>query len=89
MLDMRGFVAETNATHIFVVRGDELPTPHVVACPEGITRATILEIICVAENSDPQADLMRIIGRGEIGPMTERLSALFAARTTNEGKPVV
>jgi branched-chain amino acid aminotransferase len=49
MLDTRGFVAETNATHIFIVRGGELATPHVVACPEGITRATVLEI-CAAEN---------------------------------------
>ena len=48
MLDTRGFVAETNATHVFIVRGDELATPYVVACPEGITRATVLEI-CAAE----------------------------------------
>src|ERR1041385_5257616 len=36
MLDTRGFVAETNATHIFVVRRSELATSRVVACPEGI-----------------------------------------------------
>src|SRR5438045_6735756 len=44
MLATRGFVAETNATHIFIVRRGELATPHVVACPAGITRATVLEI---------------------------------------------
>jgi branched-chain amino acid aminotransferase len=49
MLDTRGFVAETNATHIFIVRHGELATPHVLACPEGITRATVLEI-CGAES---------------------------------------
>ena len=55
MLDTRGFVAETNATHIFIVRnsdesraGGELATSRVVACPEGITRATVIEI-CVAD----------------------------------------
>src|SRR5947209_6379985 len=48
MLDTRGFVAETNATHVFIVRNGEPATPHVVACPEGITRATVLEI-CTAE----------------------------------------
>jgi branched-chain amino acid aminotransferase len=48
MLDTRGFVAETNATHVFIVRGGELATPRVVACPEGITRATVIEI-CAAE----------------------------------------
>src|SRR5437660_5381711 len=44
MLDMSGFVAETNATHIFIVRNGEVATSFVRACPEGITRVTILEI---------------------------------------------
>jgi len=48
MLDLHGFVAETNATHVFIVRNNELATSRVVACPEGITRATVLEI-CTAE----------------------------------------
>src|SRR5213082_1433109 len=39
MLGTRGFVAETNATHVFIVRNAELTTPRVVACPPGITRA--------------------------------------------------
>jgi branched-chain amino acid aminotransferase len=49
MLDLKGNIAETNATHIFIVRQGELATSRVVACPEGITRATVLEI-CAAEN---------------------------------------
>jgi branched-chain amino acid aminotransferase len=44
MLDLRGFVAETNATHIFVVHQQEVLTPRVVACPEGITRSVVLEL---------------------------------------------
>jgi len=54
MLDTRGFVAETNATHVFIVCNSEsrvsgdLATGRVVACPEGITRATVIEI-CAAE----------------------------------------
>src|ERR1044072_3397246 len=44
MLDTRGFVAETNATHIFIVCERNVATPRVLACPEGITRATVLEI---------------------------------------------
>ena len=55
MLDTRGFVAETNATHVFIARnsdgfgtGGEVVTGRVVACPEGITRATVIEI-CAAE----------------------------------------
>ncbi len=44
MLDVRGFVAETNATHVFIVENGVVKTPHCAACPEGITRATVLEL---------------------------------------------
>ncbi len=47
MLDPRGFVAETNATHVFVVHGEMVRTPYTLHCPEGITRATVLEL-CAA-----------------------------------------
>jgi branched-chain amino acid aminotransferase len=47
MLDARGFVAETNATHVFLVANGEVLTPRAVACPEGITRAVVLEL-CAA-----------------------------------------
>jgi branched-chain amino acid aminotransferase len=112
MLDPRGFVAETNATHVFIVRNGGLATPRVVACPEGITRATVLEICRANDIAAVESDLTlddlanademfcsgtmgelagvikldgRLIGRGEIGPMTQRLSALFAERTAVEG----
>lgn len=116
MLDPRGFVAETNATHVFLVRRGQVLTPRVVACPEGITRATVLEL-CAA-NGIPcaeqdlsltdvyRADEMfctgtmgelaavttvdgRTIGSGAAGPVTDRLSELFARRTTTEGVQVV
>jgi branched-chain amino acid aminotransferase len=48
MLDGRGFIAETNATHLFFMQDGVLLTPTVAACPEGITRATVLDI-CRAE----------------------------------------
>src|SRR5438309_1168601 len=48
MLDTRGFVAATNATQVFIARNGGLATSRVVACPEGITRATVIEI-CAAE----------------------------------------
>jgi branched-chain amino acid aminotransferase len=44
MLDVRGFVAETNAKHFFLVQGGTVLTSHESACPEGITRATVLEL---------------------------------------------
>ncbi|MEY2564891.1 MAG: branched-chain amino acid aminotransferase [Verrucomicrobiota bacterium] len=116
MLDLRGFVAETNATHIFIVRQGQVATPHVVACPDGITRASVLEICAANAISIREADLRledlyaaeemfctgtmgelagvikldgRIIGNGEVGPMTQRLSELFAARTAVEGTVVI
>jgi branched-chain amino acid aminotransferase len=112
MLDMRGFVAETNATHIFIAHRGVLLTSRPVACPEGITRATVLDLCHV--NSIPcfeqdlsqmevyRADEMfctgtmgeltpviqvdgRKIGDGKSGPMTARLSELFAKLTASEG----
>lgn len=44
MLDHQGFVAETNATHVFIVTKGVVETSHCKACPEGITRATVLDI---------------------------------------------
>jgi branched-chain amino acid aminotransferase len=116
MLDTRGFVAETNATHVFIARNGELATPRVVACPDGITRATVLEICAANGLPYAETDLTlddvygademfctgtmgelagvikldgQSIGRGEIGPLTKRLSALFGERTALEGTVVV
>jgi branched-chain amino acid aminotransferase len=116
MLDTRGFVAETNATHVFVVRNGELATSQVAACPEGITRATVIEI-CSAEKiplketdltlddvycaeemfcTGTMGELAGVIkvdtgtiGDGKVGPMTKRLSELYAQRTAEEGVEVV
>ena len=44
MLDRHGFIAETNATHVFLVRDGVVMTSRTVACPEGITRATVLDL---------------------------------------------
>lgn len=57
MLDLRGFVAETNATHIFIVHDGHVATPFVVASPEGITRATVLEICAANAIPHHEADL--------------------------------
>jgi branched-chain amino acid aminotransferase len=115
MLDMRGFVAETNATNIFVVRNGCVLTPRVVGCPEGITRGTVLEICATNQIDCAETDLApddvysademfctgtmgelagvtnldrKTIGDGEVGPMTKRLSALYAERTASEGTSV-
>ncbi len=57
MLDTRGFVAETNATHVFLVHNGIVNTPHCLACPEGITRATVLEL-CATNHIPHQEKVM-------------------------------
>ena len=123
MLDTREFVAETNATHVFIVRNSnesraegDLATGRLLACPEGITRATVIEICASEKIRCVETDLSladvygahemfctgtmgelagvirvdnRQIGHGGIGPMTSRLSALYARRTATEGVQVV
>jgi len=57
MLDRRGFVAETNATNLFAVTDGVLSTPFAHACPEGITRATVLRLAAEHEIGHREADL--------------------------------
>jgi len=44
MLDVNGFISETNDTNIFLVRRGELLTPFADACLPGLTRQMILDI---------------------------------------------
>ena len=44
MLDVNGFISETNDTNIFLVRHGELLTPFADACLPGITRGMILDL---------------------------------------------
>jgi branched-chain amino acid aminotransferase len=57
MLDINGCIAETNATNVFIVRKGDLATSKVVACPEGITRATVIEIAAAEKIRCVEADL--------------------------------
>ena len=57
MLDTNGFVAETNATNVFIVRHGDLATSRAVTCPEGITRATVMEICATEEIRCRETDL--------------------------------
>ena len=116
MLDVRGLVAETNATHVFVVHGQRVLTSRTIACPEGITRSTVLglcrqhgirreeldlsltdvyradEVFCSGTMGEIAPVVKvdgRTIGAGKAGPVTERLSALFAELTATAGTLVV
>ncbi|MGD0242397.1 MAG: aminotransferase class IV [Streptosporangiaceae bacterium] len=115
VLDPRGFIAETNATHLFWVTGGTLATPTTVSCPEGITRAVVLDLAAAAgigcavgDYTLPQLYVAdeafvtgtmgglvpvlrvdgRTIGDGTLGPVTKRLTALFADLTATTGTPI-
>jgi branched-chain amino acid aminotransferase len=81
MLDLRGFVAETNATHVFVVERGVMLTSRETACPEGITRATVLELCCAHDIPYEERDLS----------LTEvyRADEVFCTGTMGELAPVV
>jgi branched-chain amino acid aminotransferase len=80
MLDMNGFVAETNATHVFIVEDDTISTSRTVACPEGITRAAVLEL-CELNHIEA---LERDITLAEI----HRADEVFCTGTMGEIVPV-
>ena len=44
MLDLEGFLAETNATNVFLVRRGALLTPTADYCLPGITRGTVIDL---------------------------------------------
>lgn len=90
MLDTADNLAETNATHIFLVKNGRVRTPTTRACPTGITRATILEL---CEKHDipheiadipavdiPDADEVFCTGTmGEVIPVTQIDTTLYQA----------
>jgi branched-chain amino acid aminotransferase group I len=115
MLDLEGFVSETNATNVFLVRKSTLLTPEATSCLPGITRATVLELarahalplevrrISLSEvyaadelfTTGTMGELSpvlevdgRRIGAGVVGPLTQELRGLYAARTASEGVQV-
>jgi branched-chain amino acid aminotransferase len=115
MLDHRGFVAETNATHIFLVSDGVLHTPTAAACPEGITRQAVLDLAAEAGLPTAVGDYSltqlycasemfvtgtmggltpvlavdgRPIGDRKAGPVTGRLTELFAQLTATSGTTV-
>ena len=49
MLDLNGFVAETNSTNIFMIKEGKVFTPLADACLPGVTRGLIIKI-CVENN---------------------------------------
>ncbi len=81
MLDYRGYLAETNATHVFIVQGGLVLTSDTGSCPEGITRATVLEI-CQRDEIPHQ---VKDISLSEV----YRADEMFCTGTMGELAPVV
>ena len=81
MLDYQGYVAETNATHVFVVQDGVVMTSDTGSCPEGITRATVLEIC--ADHGIPHA--VKNLSLTEV----YRADEIFCSGTMGELAPVI
>ncbi|XP_077217724.1 branched-chain-amino-acid aminotransferase-like protein 1 isoform X2 [Tasmannia lanceolata] len=115
MLDHDGFVSETNATNIFLVKKGRVSTPHADYCLPGITRTTVMDLV-VQENfvlherrislsefhtadevwtTGTMGELTpvvmidgRVIGNGEVGPVTRRLQNAYKILTAELGEPI-
>lgn len=83
MLDVNGFVSETNDTNLFLVKGGALLTPHADSCLPGLTRRMILDIceqerILVNERNISLSELYtadEVFTTGTMGELTPVLEA--------------
>ncbi|ONK62867.1 uncharacterized protein A4U43_C07F8960 [Asparagus officinalis] len=115
MLDKDGFVSETNATNIFLVKKGQISTPHADYCLPGITRATVMDLVIhenlvlnerrISLSEFHSADEVwttgtmgelspvtmidgRVIGNGEVGPITRRIQNAYKVLTDSSGIPI-
>lgn len=93
MLDIDGFVSETNDTNLFVVSHGEVLTPHADSCLPGLTRRMILDI-CVAQGitaAERRLSITEVYAADEVftsGTMGELTPILEAdGRAIGDGKP--
>lgn len=115
MLDKDGYVSETNATNIFLVKKDCVMTPHADSCLPGVTRATVIGLV-LKENlvfkerritlsefhtadevwtTGTMGELTpvtkidgRVVGDGQVGPVTLRLQNAYKKLTEEAGVPI-
>lgn len=81
MLDVNGFVSETNDTNLFLVRDGHVLTPHADSCLPGLTRRMILDIC--EQHSIPAAE--RNLSLSEFYTADE----VFTSGTMGELTPVL
>lgn len=93
MLDVDGFVSETNDTNLFIVNHGEVLTPTADSCLPGLTRQMILDIckeqgIPVAERRLSMTEVYtadEVFTSGTMGELTPILEA--DGRVIGDGKP--
>jgi len=91
MLDVNGFISETNDTNIFIVRNGCLLTPFADACLPGLTRQMILDIATANDISVQEKNLSltelytadEVFTSGTMGELTPVLEA--DGRTIGDG----
>jgi branched-chain amino acid aminotransferase group I len=81
MLDIHGYVSETNATNIFVIKKGRLLTPHADSCLPGITRGIVIQ---TAADNDIEV-VERNVSLSEIHAADE----VFTTGTMGELSPVL
>lgn len=81
MLDIHGFVSETNDTNLFIVRDGVVLTPHADSCLPGLTRQMVLDIC--ASNGIPARE--RNLSLTEVYTADE----VFTSGTMGELTPVL
>jgi branched-chain amino acid aminotransferase group I len=93
MLDIDGYVSETNDTNLFIVNHGEVLTPYADSCLPGLTRQMILDI-CVAQGiaaAERRLSITEVYTADEVftsGTMGELTPVLKAdGRVIGDGKP--
>ncbi len=81
MLDLNGFVSETNATNVFLFKKGHLLTPTADSCVPGITRRTVIEL--ALQDGVPVQE--RNVSMSEIYSSDE----MFTSGTMGELSPVL
>jgi branched-chain amino acid aminotransferase group I len=81
MLDLAGFVSETNATNVFVVKRGGVSTPHADSCLPGITRRKVIAL--AREAAIPMVE--RNVSLAEVYSADE----MFTTGTMGELTPVL
>jgi branched-chain amino acid aminotransferase group I len=81
MLDLHGFVSETNATNLFLVKRNTLLTPHADSCLPGITRGVVMQIA--------RANLIALVERNITLSEVYAADEIFTTGTMGELAPVL